>query len=116
MPKRWIEYINEDVDAGAELVTLESRESGKSGICRSDGRLRVGLIEELLAGDVPSGRLMFEAPSTALQSYFVSRIGYDVNLGNVAPTEIIGLETLRLGLRADTLTEFEGAEPEDGAL
>jgi phosphosulfolactate synthase len=107
MPKRWIEYVHDDLDAGAALVTLESRESGRSGICRPDGQLRVGLIEELLGGDVPADRLMFEAPTTTLQSYFVSRVGYDVNLGNVSPTGIIGLETLRLGLRADTLTEFE---------
>jgi phosphosulfolactate synthase len=111
-PKRWIEYIHEDLDAGAELVTLESRESGQSGICRSDGRLRIGLIEELLGGEVPEDRLMFEAPTTTLQSYFVTRVGYDVNLGNVSPTGIIGLETLRLGLRADTLTEFEGTPSE----
>ncbi|HEX3947187.1 MAG TPA: phosphosulfolactate synthase, partial [Acidimicrobiales bacterium] len=107
MPKRWIEYINEDVEAGAALVTLESRESGSSGICRPDGRLRIGLIEELLGGEVPEDRLMFEAPTTTLQAYFVSRIGTDVNLGNVSPNAVIGLETLRLGLRADTLTEFE---------
>lgn len=107
MPKRWIEYINEDVDAGASLVTLESRESGSSGICRPDGRLRIGLIEELLGDGVAEDRLMFEAPTTTLQTYFVQRVGTDVNLGNVPSTGLIGLETLRLGLRADTLTDFE---------
>jgi phosphosulfolactate synthase len=106
MPSRWIEYIRQDLDAGAEMVTLESRESGQSGICRPDGQLRIGLIEELL-GDICAERLIFEAPSTSLQTYFVRRVGSDVNLGNVSPTGIIGLETLRLGLRADTLTEFE---------
>lgn len=112
MPRRWIEYINEDLDAGAALVTLESRESGSSGICRPDGRLRVGLIEELLGDGLQADRLMFEAPTTALQTYFVKRVGTDVNLGNVSPTGVIGLETLRLGLRADTLTDFEPAEGE----
>jgi phosphosulfolactate synthase len=107
MPRRWIEYVSEDLDAGATLVTLESRESGRSGICRPNGQLRVGLIEELLGGGVPVDRLMFEAPTTTLQTYFVKRVGPDVNLGNVAPTGVIGLETLRLGLRADTLTDFE---------
>lgn len=107
MPRRWIEYVNEDIDAGAALVTLESRESGRSGICRPDGRLRVGLIEELLSGGVAVDRLMFEAPTVELQTYFVKRVGHDVNLGNVPPAGVIGLETLRLGLRADTLTEFE---------
>lgn len=117
MPRRWIEYINEDLDAGAALVTLESRESGSSGICRPDGRLRIGLIEELLGDGVPADRLMFEAPTTTLQTYFVKRVGTDVNLGNVPATGVIGLETLRLGLRADTLTDFEpsrGDGHEDG--
>lgn len=107
MPRRWIEYVGEDVDAGATLVTLESRESGRSGICRPNGQLRIGLIEELLGAGMPVDRLMFEAPTTTLQTYFVKRVGPDANLGNVAPTGVIGLETLRLGLRADTLTEFE---------
>jgi phosphosulfolactate synthase len=107
MPRRWLEFIHEDLHAGASLVTLESRESGHSGICRSDGQLRVGLIEELLGGDVPVDRLMFEAPTTELQTHFVRRVGYDVNLGNVAPTGVLALETVRLGLRADTLTAFE---------
>ncbi len=107
-PSRWIEAIHEDLDAGAELVTLESRESGRSGICRPDGQLRFGLIEELLAADVPVDRLLFEAPTTALQTFFVTRIGTNVNLGNIAATDVTGLETIRLGLRADTLTCFEG--------
>ena len=107
-PSRWIESVNEDLDAGAALVTLESRESGRSGICRPDGQLRFGLIEELLSGVLPVDRLLFEAPTTTLQSFFVSRIGTNVNLGNVAATDVTGLETLRLGLRADTLTCFEG--------
>ena len=47
-PSRWIECIHEDLDAGAHLVTLEARESGRSGICRPNGELRFGLIEELL--------------------------------------------------------------------
>lgn len=109
MPKRWIEYICEDLDAGASLVTLESRESGRSGICRSDGQLRIGLIEELLGGELTVDQLMFEAPTTTLQAYFVRRVGSDVNLGNVAANDVIPLETLRLGLRSDTLTVFEGA-------
>jgi phosphosulfolactate synthase len=109
-PSRWIECIAEDRDAGASLVTLEARESGTSGICRPDGRLRFGLIEDLLSGPVNAEYLLFEAPTTALQAYFVGRIGPNVNLGNVAATSIIGLETIRLGLRADTLTIFEYEE------
>jgi phosphosulfolactate synthase len=108
-PNRWIECIHEDLEAGAFLVTLESRESGRSGICRPNGELRFGLIEEILASDVSAERLLFEAPSTQLQCYFVQRMGSDVNLGNIPSTGLLGLETIRLGLRADTLECFEGA-------
>jgi phosphosulfolactate synthase len=106
-PSKWVEYINEDLQAGAALVTLEARESGKSGICRPDGALRFGLIEDVLASGVSQQNLLFEAPTTALQAHFVTRIGPNVNLGNVPAAGVIGLETLRLGLRADTLAAFE---------
>jgi phosphosulfolactate synthase len=105
-PSKWIEYINEDLAAGATMVTLEARESGKSGICRPDGALRFGLIEDVLAAGVSQDQLLFEAPTTTLQTYFITRLGTDVNLGNVPASGVIGLETLRLGLRADTLTHF----------
>lgn len=105
-PSKWIEYINEDLAAGATMVTLEARESGKSGICRPDGALRFGLIEDVLSAGVGQDQLLFEAPTTTLQTYFITRLGTDVNLGNVPASAVIGLETLRLGLRADTLTQF----------
>ena len=105
-PSKWVEYINEDLAAGATMVTLEARESGKSGICRPDGALRFGLIEDVLSAGVGQDQLLFEAPTTTLQTYFITRIGTDVNLGNVPASGVIGLETLRLGLRADTLTTF----------
>jgi phosphosulfolactate synthase len=106
-PSKWVEYIKEDLAAGASLVTLEARESGKSGICRPDGALRFGLIEDILESGISQDRLVIEAPTTALQAHFVTRMGPDVNLGNVPAQGVIGLETLRLGLRADTLTAFE---------
>jgi phosphosulfolactate synthase len=106
-PSAWIEYIEEDLEAGACLVTLEARESGKSGICRPDGELRVGLIEDVLAAGIDTERLLFEAPSTQLQAYFITRIGPDVNLGNIPAPAVISVETLRLGLRGDTLITFE---------
>ncbi len=106
-PDRWIEAVHDDLHAGAVLVTLEARESGRSGICRPNGELRFGLIEEILDSDVPVDRLLFEAPSTELQCYFVKRVGTDVNLGNIPSTAILGLETIRLGLRSDTLECFE---------
>ncbi|HTX63074.1 MAG TPA: phosphosulfolactate synthase [Acidimicrobiales bacterium] len=108
MPRRWIEYVEDDLAAGARLVTLEARESGSSGICHADGQLRVGLVEEILS-ELPADLLLFEAPTTSLQAHMVRRVGPDVNLGNVPPGGVLALETLRLGLRADTLTEFEGA-------
>jgi phosphosulfolactate synthase len=106
-PNKWINYIQADVDAGAVLVTLETREGGKGGICRSNGELRYGLIEEILASKIDHDKLLFEAPSTELQSYFVQRVGPDANLGNIAVTDIIPLETIRLGLRSETLLTFE---------
>jgi phosphosulfolactate synthase len=105
-PSAWVDAIREDLDAGAELVTMEARESGKSGICRPDGELRYGLVEDVLSSGVPHDKLLWEAPNTALQAYLIKRLGPDVNLGNVPATGVIGLETLRLGLRADTLTAF----------
>ncbi len=108
-PRRWIEYAEDDLAAGAQLVTLEARESGSSGICHADGQLRVGLVEEVVA-ELPVDRLMFEAPTTALQAHMVRRVGPNVNLGNIPPAGVLSLETLRLGLRADTLTEFEGVD------
>jgi phosphosulfolactate synthase len=106
-PSRWIHYIRDDLAAGAVLVTLETRESGRGGICRPNGELRYGLLEDILTSGVDPNALLFEAPSMDLQSYFVHRIGTDVNLGNIAPPDLIGLETIRLGLRSDTLLHFE---------
>jgi phosphosulfolactate synthase len=106
-PSEWVASIREDLDAGASIVTLEARESGSSGICRPDGELRYGLIEDVLHAGIGIDRLLFEAPNTALQTHMITRIGPDVNLGNVPAAGVIGLETLRLGLRSDTLTTFE---------
>jgi phosphosulfolactate synthase len=106
-PSLWIEYIGEDLGAGSSLVTLEARESGRSGICRPDGELRSGLIEDVLASGISPRSLLFEAPTTSLQAYFITRVGPDANLGNIPAQGVIALETLRLGLRADTLTAFE---------
>jgi phosphosulfolactate synthase len=106
-PSEWVASIREDLDAGAEIVTLEARESGSSGICRPDGELRYGLIEDVLSAGIGIDRLLFEAPTTALQAHMITRIGPNVNLGNVPAQGVVGLETLRLGLRSDTLSVFE---------
>ena len=112
-PNKWIQYIQADLDAGAVLVTLETREGGKGGICRSNGELRYGLIEEILSAKIDHNRLLFEAPSTELQTYFVQRVGPDANLGNISISDIIPLETIRLGLRSETLLEFEPGHRHD---
>jgi phosphosulfolactate synthase len=113
-PSVWIAYIRQDLASGATRVLLEARESGTSGICRPDGTLRYGLIEDVLSSGIDSNHLIFEAPNKSLQTTFIRRLGPQVNLGNIPATEVIALETLRLGLRSDTLLIFDGAgRPED---
>jgi phosphosulfolactate synthase len=108
-PAQWVDSIGEDLEAGATMVITEARESGRSGICRPDGQLRFGLIDYILSSGIEADQLLFEAPTKDLQAHFVTRLGPDVNLGNIAPADVIGLETLRLGLRGDTLMHFEEA-------
>jgi phosphosulfolactate synthase len=103
----WVEYIRQDLDAGASLVIAEARESGRSGICHADGRLRHGLIDDILGSGIDPDRLLFEAPNKELQTHFVTLLGPNVNLGNIQPADVLALETLRLGLRSDTLLHFE---------
>lgn len=109
-PQKWIEYMHEDLEAGASKVITEARESGKSGICRSNGELRYGLIEAILDSNLQLNNIIFEAPNKSLQTYFIQKIGCNVNLANLAFNDIIALETLRLGLRSDTLETFEGTQ------
>ena len=66
--------------------------------------MRTGLIGEIAAA-VDLENLIFEAPTKAAQAWFVKHFGAEVNLGNIPPEEVIPLETLRLGLRGDTLKE-----------
>ena len=106
---QWIDCIGEDLEAGASKVITEARESGRSGICRADGKPRTDLIDAIVGSGVDTRRLIFEAPTKDLQTHFITLLGANVNLGNIAPADVIGLETLRLGLRADTLLHFEGA-------
>jgi phosphosulfolactate synthase len=106
-PATWIKCISADMSAGAQLVTLETRESGHGGLCRSNGELRHGLLEEILTSGIDVSRLLFEAPSNYLQNYFVHRVGPNANLGNIAATDVLGLETIRQGLRSETLLDFE---------
>jgi phosphosulfolactate synthase len=101
-PYRWVEEIEGELAAGATKVIAEARESGTAGIFRPDGEVRMGLIDEIVHAIDP-GVLIFEAPRKAQQVWFLRRFGREVNLGNIAPGDVLSLETLRLGLRADTM-------------
>jgi phosphosulfolactate synthase len=100
-PYRWVEQIETELEAGAWRVIAEARESGTAGIARATGEVRMGLIDEI-AHAVDVHRLIFEAPRKEQQVWFLRRFGPEVNLGNIAPGEVLSLETLRLGLRSDT--------------
>jgi phosphosulfolactate synthase len=104
-PYQWVEWMKEDLEAGAWKVITEGREGGTAGIYRPTGEMRTGLIDEIVH-EIELGDIVFEAPRKASQAWFVCRFGPEVNLGNIPPDEVIPLETLRLGLRADTLNEI----------
>jgi phosphosulfolactate synthase len=101
-PTDWVEALREDLDAGAYLVITEARESGRSGIAQSDGHMRSDVLEAVIDG-VDIDRVLFEAPTKDLQVELITALGPTVNLGNIAPSDLIALETLRRGLRGDTL-------------
>ena len=101
-PYLWVEQMLEELEAGAWKVIAEGRESGTAGIFRPSGEVREGLINEIVHG-VDQGRILFDAPRKEQQVWFVRRFGADVSLGNIAPGEVLPLETLRLGLRSDTM-------------
>ena len=113
-PYLWVEWIREELDAGAWKVITEGRESGTAGIYRPSGEMRTGLVDEIVATIDPE-LLIFEAPAKSSQAWFIRQFGPSVNLGNIAPDEVIPLETLRLGLRGDTLREVLLSEPEPAA-
>ncbi|MFM8317996.1 MAG: phosphosulfolactate synthase, partial [Bacteroidota bacterium] len=107
-PYRWIAMMKAELSAGSELVIAEAREAGNVGIFRSTGEVRSGLVEEILT-QIPSEKILWEAPNKAQQTWFIRMQGADVSLGNIAPSEVIPLETLRLGLRSDTFGQFLGS-------
>jgi phosphosulfolactate synthase len=100
----WVQWIKEEKDAGAWKVITEARESGTSGLFQPDGSMRTELIAEIEQA-VDFHDLVWEAPTKSSQAWFIKHFGPDVNLGNIPPEEVIPLETLRLGLRGDTLKE-----------
>ncbi len=103
-PYQWVEWIKEERDAGAWKVITEAREGGTAGMFRPTGEMRTGLVDEIVH-EIAVDDLIFEAPTKSSQAWFVNEFGPGVNLGNIPPDEVIPLETLRLGLRADTLKE-----------
>ena len=100
----WTKWLREELDAGAWKVITEAREGGTAGIFDSSGGMRTELIGEIAAA-VGIENVVFEAPSKSAQAWFIKQFGPSVNLGNIPPEEVIPLETLRLGLRGDTLKE-----------
>jgi phosphosulfolactate synthase len=102
-PAGWVEEMTGDLEAGAVWVLAEGRESGTVGLYHPDGRVREEVAEAIVE-HVGSARAIFETPRKDQQAWFITHVGSEVNLGNVPPQEVFGLEALRLGLRADTIT------------
>ncbi len=108
-PYKWIELMQKELDAGAWKVIGEAREGGNVGLFRSSGEVRSGLVQEILT-KIPFEKIIWEAPQKAQQVWFIKLLGANVNLGNIAPNEVIPLETIRLGLRGDTFNHFLSRE------
>jgi phosphosulfolactate synthase len=108
-PYQWIDLMQKELEAGAWKVIGEAREGGNVGLFRSSGEVRSGLVQEILT-KIPFEKIIWEAPQKAQQVWFIKLLGANVNLGNIAPEEVIPLETIRLGLRGDTFLHFLGLE------
>lgn len=100
-PYKWIELMRAELEAGSTYVIAEAREAGTVGIYRGSGEVREGLVQEILT-QIPEEKIIWEAPQKDQQLYFLELVGCNVNLGNIAPSEVIPLEAMRLGLRGDT--------------
>ncbi len=104
-PYKWIDLMKAELDSGSAYVIAEAREAGNVGIYRGSGEVREGLVQEILT-QIPSEKIIWEAPQKAQQVYFLELLGANVNLGNIAPAEVISLESTRVGLRGDTFYLF----------
>ncbi|MBK5285457.1 MAG: phosphosulfolactate synthase, partial [Bacteroidia bacterium] len=104
-PNLWIEMMLKEIEAGAWKVIAEARESGTVGIYRPSGKAHVVLINKIIS-KVPQENIIWETPAKSQQAYFIKLLGSNVNLGNIAPNDVLPLETLRLGLRSDTFFHF----------
>lgn len=108
-PYKWIELMRAELEAGSSYVIAEAREAGNVGIYRGSGEVREGLVQEILT-QIPEESIIWEAPQKQQQLYFLELIGCNVNLGNIAPSEVIPLEAMRIGLRGDTFHLFLNKE------
>ncbi|CAA9237058.1 MAG: Phosphosulfolactate synthase [uncultured Adhaeribacter sp.] len=108
-PYKWISLMQAELDAGSWKVIGEAREGGTVGLFRSTGEVRSGLVEEILT-KIPSEKIIWEAPQKEQQVWFIKLLGANVNLGNIAPQEVVPLETIRLGIRGDTFLDFLNLE------
>lgn len=108
-PYKWIELMRAELESGSSYVIAEAREAGNVGIYRGSGEVREGLVQEILT-QIPAEKVIWEAPQKAQQVYFLELLGQNVNLGNIAPSEMIPLEAMRVGLRGDTFHLYLGNE------
>ena len=101
-PAQWLAHSELSVEAGASLVILESRESGCSGYVSSSGDVNAVVIDSIVRS-VPVESLLFEAPIKSVQTFLIKRYGVGVHLGNLALSDVLAVQSLRYGLRSDTL-------------
>jgi phosphosulfolactate synthase len=113
-PYKWIELMKAELEAGSTYVIAEAREAGNVGIYRGTGEVREGLVQEILT-QIPYEKIIWEAPQKAQQVYFLELLGANVNLGNLAPSEVIPLESMRYGLRGDTFDLFLNKEKKEAS-
>lgn len=104
-PYRWLNQMNDELEAGSSFVIAEARESGNIGLYRNSGEVREGLIEEILTS-IPQEKIIWEAPKKNQQLFFIDLLGANANLGNISPNEVIALEAMRVGLRGDTFHKY----------
>ena len=104
-PNKWIKMMSTELEAGSWKVIAEGRESGTVGVFRPNGTAHTYLINKIIAKIDPND-ILWEAPNKNQQVWFIRLFGQNVNLGNIAPNEVIPLECLRLGLRGDTFFEY----------
>lgn len=109
-PGMWIQMMERELEAGVWKVIAEARESGTVGIYRPNGKAHVTLINKI-TNRIPHEKIIWEAPVKSQQVYFIKLFGANVNLGNIAPNEVIALESLRIGLRSDTFFQFIEQQP-----